>query len=512
MSAFSTCFGIQVNKTHFLKVVMNILNEFPGIVNNLRSVAFCLTSILLCGSFCCEASSSENNEASSESQQKQVITEIPSEGLVIDTSGYYVFGNDIFWRPSEGGQAISITADDVILDLQNHTLQSELTSYTTLGIVSTSANRLTIRNGTVMNMGFAGIQCSGGTQLIIENITVDGLNKDDVATFIVPVGIAVLTSNNVTIKNCCIKNIDVRTDSLSGIQITSTEHTVVSNCLISNLINRDGACVGIGFTACEFATIKSCRIDQIKSEFVDNLLALGHTSVGILPALTLGVIIKDCTISNITGCCDDAHGISVFECAGAIIKRCGVDNVINGVAPSHTGAKATGIEIYSSKVRVSKCKVKNITAINPLCKQATGFSCAQCVDVKFIDCFAENILAVDEHGQQNFDRGYGIGFGWAPEVRPVFTNPAIEIFHQKCTAKNCQIGFDTWYHINCVWDHIVANNCQIPILDPGHVSRVLMGDACSEAGCSPDGGLVVVTLNNVAHDNTFLHTKVKFSK
>jgi hypothetical protein len=40
-----------------------------------------------------------------------------------------------------------------------------------------------------------------------------------------------------------------------------------------------------------------------------------------------------------------------------------------GSFATQTGAKATGIEIYASGVKVIKCTVKNITAINPQDKQ-----------------------------------------------------------------------------------------------------------------------------------------------
>ena len=35
-----------------------------------------------------------------------VITEIPPSGIVINSPGTYVFGNDIKWSPSGSGQAI----------------------------------------------------------------------------------------------------------------------------------------------------------------------------------------------------------------------------------------------------------------------------------------------------------------------------------------------------------------------------------------------------------------------
>lgn len=441
-----------------------------------------------------------------------IITSIPDSGLVINSPGKYVFNTNLLWNPSGDGQAISIQADNVVLDLRGYQLTSVTTQFNTIGILATSSENLTIKNGTIANMGLGGIKCDQCANVVIKDIVVDGLNLENTAVYTVPVGILVTSSLNAEIKKCAVKNIDVKTGSTAAIQLTETLSSKVSECTVFNLLNRDGACTGIGHLLCDLAEVKECKLDRIKSEFIDNLNTEGHTAIGIVPVGTTNLKIKKCAVSNVTGCCDDAHGMSIFECVGAKIKKCKVKNVLDGEGAAHTGAKATGIEVYASGVEVIECSVKNISAINPQDKQATGFSCAQCIGVAFIKCKAENVNVYDENGNQNSSLGYGTGFGWAPDPRPEFIVPAIEILYSHCTAKKCQVGFDTWFHIDSLWDHIFSDKNVIPILNLVSSQRTLSCNACSECGCTAEGCYpepITVTIDNVAQNNTFIDVKIK---
>lgn len=464
-----------------------------------------LLSTLLCFAFYGEIDASA----------KHVITEIPSGGIVISVPGTYVFENDIKWNPSGAGQAILIEANDVVLDLQDHTLESSITQFNTTGILGVLSANLTIKNGTIKNMALGGIKCEGCATLLIKNMTIDGLNLANTVTYTVPVGILVDTCVNVFINKCTVKNIDVTTGSTAAIQVTATIASKVSNCTVTNLINRDGACTGIGHLLCDLAEVKSCKIDNLQSEFIDNLNTEGHTAIGLIPVGSTNLKISHCTISNITGCCDDAHGISLFECVDAVVKRCKIKNVVDGVGAAQTGAKATGVEVYASGVKIIKCTAKNIMAINPQDKQATGFSCAQSTGVKFIRCHAENVSVIDQFGAQNPSLGYGTGFGWAPDPRPEFIVPAVNVLYEHCTAKKCQVGFDSWFHIDSVWKDVYSDGNGIPVLNQNNSQRTLSCDACSECGCLQTGCYPTprtVTIDNVAANNTFKNVKVKFSK
>lgn len=434
---------------------------------------------------------------------QNIITEIPSSGLVINSPGNYVFGENIKWEATGDGQAILITANNVILDLNNHSLKSKKTNFNTIGILAISVSNIIIKNGSIENFAFHGIKCENSANIYIKNITVNGLNKDNIATFTVPVGILVSTSSNAFVSQCTVKNLDVRTASLAAIQMTSTSPSVISDCCVLDLINRDGACSGIGHLACDNAKVLSCTVDNLRSEFDINLNTQGHTTIGLIPTLSTNLVIENCKISNIAGSCDDAHGISLFECLGAIVQNCSVTNVSDGESKEKTGAKATGIEVYASLVKVIDCHVKNIIAINPQDKQATGFSCAQCTGVNFIGCRAENVNVFDENHEHYPELGYGTGFGWAPDPRPPFLAPARNILYWDCTAACCQVGFDSWYHIDSVWRSINSDCNEIPILNQPNSQRTISCDPCSE--CNPPQ---IVTITNVAANNIFIDVDI----
>lgn len=440
------------------------------------------------------------------------INSIPASGIVIDTPGLYLFGKDIKWHPNGESEAILIIADNVTLDMQHCKLKSKKTPFNTSGIVARSVSNLIIKNGYVENMGLKGIDCETSSNILIKNMTVNKLTANNIIDYIVPVGILVTASRDVSIKNCTVKNIEVTSGSLAGIQLTETISSKVLNCVIKNLNNKDGASTGIGHLLCDIAKVKSCKLKNIKSEFKENLNTEGHTAIGIVPVLSTNLLIKNCNVSNITGCCDDAHGMSIFECAGAIVKHCKVKNVIDGVGAQKTGAKATGIEVYASLVKVLNCHVKDITAINPQDKQATGFAAAECVGVEFHHCKAENVNVYNEKGIPHRSLGNGTGFGWAPDPRPEFMLPAVGILYKKCTAKSCQVGFDAWFHIDSIWQDIFSDGNEISVLDQNQPPRTLSCDACSECGCTQVGCYPtprVVRVDNIGTNNTFNNVKVK---
>lgn len=454
-------------------------------------------------------------EASSELIQKDhqtySIVAVPPGGILINAPGKYVFENDILWSPVADGAAIVLSGNGIELDLQGHALISETTSFSTTGILAISAGGLTIKNGTISNMGLGGINCTLCPNLLIKHITVDGLNMNNTATFTVPFGILAFVSTNVEIHKCLVQNLNVQTASMAGIQCTGVTSSYISDCTVRNLLNRDGACTGIGHLLCDFAEVKNCTIDNLKTEFINNLNTEGHTSIGIIPVSSQDLVVKDCTVTNVVGCCDDAHGISIFECLRATVKKCHVENVLDGAGPAQTGAKATGIEIYATEVTVEKCSAKNIQAINPQDKQAAGFSCAQGSNIRFIKCFAENVTVVDENGNKNPALGYGTGFGWAPDPRPSFLVPVTNVFYYKCTAENCQVGFDSWYHINSRWKRVKSICNDIPFLIEPNGSRTLSCDACSECGCLQVGCYptpLTVTISNVASGNLFYQESI----
>lgn len=437
-------------------------------------------------------------------QAGNVIERIPSAGIVIQSPGTYTFGGNISWSPNRAQcSAITILSSDVTLDLAGFTLTASAPDKTQQisGIVVGSASvpaitNVSIKNGFVANVPEHGILAANVGYLTISDVTVTGVCMENLCTrLLTPAGIKVSGSTNVTISNCSVKNLNVTTDSSAGIMLLTTNPATVTNCSVSSLVNNDGAVQGFGYINCENVTTTHCMAESLQSHFNGNVKATGHTVLGFCPIFCSSLSYVHCSASKLTGCCDDCHGMSVFLDGAVSVSGFTADQVTDGVSPSNSGAKATGLEVYGAVVSVTNCTVSNIKAINPQDLQSTGFS-AWGLAIEFDGCTATNVSVVDD-----FHTGArGEGFGWAPDPRPMFSNtPATGVTYKNCTADRCDVGFDTWNHVLSTWTNPTYTNCTVAILaDPKGATRVLSCDPCSE--CNPAFSVALV---NQASGNTY---------
>lgn len=186
--------------------------------------------------------------------------------------------------------------------------------------------------------------------------------------------------------------------------------------------------------------------------------------------------------------------MSVFLDGQVMVKRFRADNVTDGVSLSNSGAKATGLEVYGVGVTVIDSVVSNIRAINPQDKQSTGFS-AWGLGITFARCSADHVSVQDDVGAGS----RGSGFAWAPDPRKYFCYiGAYDVSYVDCIADHCDVGFDTWDHVNSMWLRPVYTNCTTGILVEPGAKRTLSCDPCSE--CDP---AISVTLTNIESGNTY---------
>ena len=427
------------------------------------------------------------------------IEEIKENGIIINKPGTYYFLNNIIWTPSQDYQiAISIECDNVIINFSNYTLEcNNPNNYDVIGINSNLVSNISIVNGEIKNMCRYGISLNETTNIILDKIFINGLTIQNLnIRKLSPAGIFCDKCINITINKCSIENIKVKTDSSAGIQLLNSELGNISNCYIHNIINLDGAVQGLSYFGCEFINTNYCIVDFLQSFFIDNILTTGHTVLGVCPIISSDLTFDNIKVTNIIGSCDDCHGVSLFICSSILFKNSNVQNVIDGIG-LNTGAKSTGIEVYAIDVEINNCIVENIKAINPQDKICSGFSCAG-DNIKFINCISKNVIVVNEFGETNIENlGFGTGFGWAPdpriEFRTIYSN---NIKYINCSSYNCQVGFDTWNHIDSSWTNILSNNCDENILIQTNGSRTLSCNCCSE--CNPP--LYVVLFNNASNN------------
>jgi hypothetical protein len=365
--------------------------------------------------------------------------------------------------------------------------------------IRNDVSNITLQNGTLVNMCFYGICAETVQGLTIENITVSGLVFDNLDTrLLCPAGIHIDTATNVTVANCTVQFLYVTADSSAGIQILDTTTGTVSGCLMSNFVNYDGSVQGFSYINSSGIATSSCTSDAFQSHFKSNIQTPGHTVLGFIPIFCMDLTYEDCTATNIIGCCDDCHGMSVFLDALVSVTNFTASTITDGVAQSNSGAKTTGLEVYGALVSINNCSVENITAISPQDKQSTGFS-AWGVGIAFTGCSATNVVVTDNQGNKNPALGYGTGFGWAPDPRHPFRDVgAYGVEYKGCSARDCQVGFDTWNHVDSMWTDVSCTNCDIDILvEPGG-TRTLSGNPCSE--CNPP---LIATITNMASGNIF---------
>jgi hypothetical protein len=443
-------------------------------------------------------------QAGQQIQIDRVIRYIPSAGIAIRSPGTYTFGGDILWSPNNVQcSAITIQCSDVTLDLAGFALRASVSdkSRQITGILvsgpatNPTITDITITNGTVANVSEYGILATSVCGLKISRITVTGVCLQNLdIRFLTPAGIHVSGSEDVAISNCSVTQLEVTTDSSAGIMLLGTIQATVSGCRTSGLVNHDGAVQGFSCIKCINVTTTGCAADSLQSHFNGNVLTSGHTVLGFCPILCLDLNYVDCSASGLTGCCDDCHGMSVFLDGQVTVSGFRANQIVDGVSPSNSGAKATGLEVYGVGVTVTDSAVSYIKAINPQDKQATGFS-AWGLSIQFERCQASNVTVQDDFGSES----HGTGFGWAPDPRSLFCYiGAYFVAYTDCKADHCDVGFDTWYHVDSTWIRPVYTNCRTGMLvEPGG-TRTLSGDPCSE--CSPP---ISVILTNFESGNTY---------
>lgn len=456
------------------------------------------------------------------SSSSHLISDIPPQGIIISTPGTYVFTNDIYWTPTAPlAVGITVTVSNVCIDLNNHKFNCFAVNLLSVGILSLNSNSLSVKNGEIKYMGLIGVASIGGKDIRYSNVKIIGLTLNNPA--FPGLGIIAVTCENVRFYDIAIADISITGLALAGILLDEVKDSRFIKCDFSNLKNEAGLCAGITYIMCNGSSIKHIKINNLATGSTDNLLAPGHTAIGIVPFQSENLKINKCWIKDIIGGCDDSHGISLFVVKNAVVKNCYVENVIDGL--SGVGAKATGIEVYTftdiqdttltretvrppGNILIKNCHVRNIIAINPGDKQAAGFSVAGS-SVKFEDCTAENVAVFDENKKQNMD-SFGVGYGWAPDIRDMFIYPAYKVEYINCKAINCQVGFDTFYHINSTWNNIVSCNNGINIMLLKCNSRILFCNQCSECPDVPIGQFKYVTIDNIARCNEINNIETKY--
>jgi hypothetical protein len=162
-------------------------------------------------------------------------TAITSVPFVISTSGnYYLASNLTFSAPA--GAAITITASEVVLDLNGRTLSSTAGSSFNIGVLVFNQTDVTIKEGDIDGFGYAGIYLApNSTDINAKNVVDDVRFNYD--------GIAVLSVSGTSnwVKNCIIDGFNPHSTATNaqgaiGIWFSQDAGSRATNNIVQNLI------------------------------------------------------------------------------------------------------------------------------------------------------------------------------------------------------------------------------------------------------------------------------------
>ena len=430
------------------------------------------------------------------------ISEIPAEGIKITEGGLYLFTQTINWSAADAAcAAITIEADDVTIDMCGYELSATVgdSSQSIIGIYTKNTKKVCITNGALINMCLHGVRGNHLEDLIISNLLISGLAYNNLnSRSACPSGISICCGNKVILDDCTVQYAYFTADACAGIQLSHSEEAIVKNCNVNNMVNYAGSVQGFSYVVTNFVKTSNSHASNLQSHFGGNIRAVGHTVIGFLPMLCTAIEYTNCSSSKLTGCNDDCHGMSAFICLDITVSHFKAQYITDGVCPENTGAKATGLEIYGADATLISCSADSIKAINPQDKQCAGFSFWG-AGIKVTNCTASNILVCDHNGNYDTDMGYGMGFAWAPDSRKSLnTMGANFVTYDNCQAISCQVGFDTWCHIDSEWKDVSYSNCDINILVQPEGKRILTGNPASE--CNPP---ITAVVDNIARGNVY---------
>ncbi len=433
------------------------------------------------------------------------FSSIPENGWLINEPGTYTMTGDCAWTPKSPGAAITILADNVVLDLGGFVLSVQVPAGSGTekfnGVNVALSSNVTVQNGTISGANYYGLQATFADTVNLFALNVTSLSyKDKITQNATPCGIFMGGCGNIQILDCSVSNIDVLAASCAGIQLIACQQGTVSNCGISQLKNQDGGAQGFSYLLCKDIRTTRGSCDDFVTDYQGLTITSGHTSIGFIPILSKKLHFDGCSSTNIKGCCDDAHGMSLFLVKEIIVNNFKAHGVTDGPAPYNTGAKATGLEVYGDNITVNNSQVDNIHATMPQDLQAAGFS-AWGDAITFNNCSADDVQVLNASGQPDTKLGYGTGYGWAPDPRTLFKHTmADNVQYNSCSSTNCQLGCDTWNHTNSIWTVFSAVNCGQCCLNlPAGATREFTMNQCSEKP-SDEPSPVIIT-NHAANNS-----------
>ncbi|MCH8512387.1 MAG: right-handed parallel beta-helix repeat-containing protein [Kiritimatiellae bacterium] len=257
------------------------------------------------------------------------ISEVPY--TITEPGSYYLTGNLTI---ETGESAITITADNVTLDLMGFTLQGTEAAGQRGVDIALGKQNVTVRNGTIRNMGEEGISANWAESCLYEHLSIDengaegefsdGLSggAGAIVRFVTATG---NDNRGIAIRDGSVTNAVARNNGTAGISSASGN--------VTNSVARDNG--GVGIQADAGSVINSIARSNgghgiSASSIVTNSVARFNGGNGIS--------VNDGNVTNSDGSNNGGHGI--FANRGSVTNSTARHNEGDGIWVEHQGVVA----------------------------------------------------------------------------------------------------------------------------------------------------------------------------
>lgn len=299
------------------------------------------------------------------------VTTVFSFPGTISTPGQYVLVQNVSVPAASSGNSgtgLFVNANNVVIDLNDQTITGATNSVDGL-CITTGMSNITIRNGTIRNMGRDGIRiiptAGGNTNRFIrlENLNIIGCRNN---------GISISGGIDFTISNCIISN-----NGNIGLVITSGNNLTSQNFTITDCISSFNGSDGFQFTNCNNYYIRT--ILALNNGFNNGFGITPRGGNGIVQTMGNRITFENCQmLSNrfagvvssgnnhiFLECQSDNNGTDGFCIAGNNSSLLNCTAIQNG---------SRGFVTTGNNTTFESCEAKNNGATPPAGVTPAGFS------------------------------------------------------------------------------------------------------------------------------------------
>lgn len=276
--------------------------------------------------------------------------------MTITEPGLYLVTQDVSYTPAGNIPAITVNANNVIIDMLNFTVtQVNGLGFSVTGIqVQSLNNSIVIKNGGLNGFTQAAISTDSGCSVVlIDNINVNGCGNRGIEC----VGTSATSQALITISNCVLHS----TCTVAGADNVITFSNINSGTITNCLLNLNGSTVqtstfsGVKLSNCFSCLIKDIRVNRSTTSFI-------------------------------------GRGFSIIDGNSNVFQGC----IVNNLIASSGGSQASGF-FFESSLSATNNLVQNCIATNITATSVVDgfFSGTNNDDNRFQFCQSSNLLARD---------------------------------------------------------------------------------------------------------------------